>query len=129
MNHEKLLKTGLGYPGTSVKTPFYPDVPVLFVKEKMFALFGRTSDKESVNLKTSPDEAWLQRETYPGAVLPGYHMNKKHWNTVVLDGTVPDEVVLEMMRESYLLVVAGLPKKIQAELSGSLKRLFPELGK
>lgn len=77
----------------------------------MFALFGRTGSAESVNLKTSPDEAWLQRETYAGSVLPGYHMNKRHWNTVVLDGTVPDEVVLQMLDDSYRLVVAKMTKK------------------
>ncbi|SDS48883.1 Predicted DNA-binding protein, MmcQ/YjbR family [Paenibacillaceae bacterium GAS479] len=128
MNHDKLITIGLGYPGTSVKTPFDPDLQVLYVKEKMFALFGHTGENESVNLKTSPDEAWLQRETYPGAVLPGYHMNKRHWNTVVLNGEVPEAVVEGMMRESYLLVVAGMTKKAQAELAGSLKRVFPELG-
>ncbi|OXM13388.1 MmcQ/YjbR family DNA-binding protein [Paenibacillus herberti] len=128
MNHDKLITIGLGYPGTSVKTPFEPDLQVLYVKEKMFALFGHTGENESVNLKTSPDEAWLQRETYPGAVLPGYHMNKRHWNTVVLNGEVPEAVVESMMKESYLLVVAGMTKKAQAELAGSLKRAFPELG-
>ncbi|QJC54176.1 MmcQ/YjbR family DNA-binding protein [Paenibacillus albicereus] len=125
MNHEKLQRIGLGYPGASVKTPFDPHMPVLYVRDKMFALLGRTGELESVNLKVIPDEAWLQRETYPGAVLPGFHMNKRHWNTVVLNGAVPDAVVEGMLQESYLLVVAGLPKKVQAELAGSLKRIFP----
>ncbi|MGN7454101.1 MmcQ/YjbR family DNA-binding protein [Paenibacillus pasadenensis] len=128
MNHEKLLRIGLGYPGASVKTPFDPHMPVLFVKDKMFALLGSTGGVESVNLKVSPDEAWLQRETYPDAVLPGYHMNKRHWNTVVLGGAVPDDVVEGMLQESYLLVVAGLPKAVRAELAASLKRAFPDRG-
>ncbi|MFD0694702.1 MmcQ/YjbR family DNA-binding protein [Paenibacillus sp. GCM10027628] len=110
MNHEQLIDLGLSYLGTSLRYPFDPDLPVLFVQEKMFALLGKQQGVESINLKTSPDEAWLQRETYPGSVIPGYHMNKQHWNTVILNGTVPDDVISTMVRESYRLVVAKLPK-------------------
>ncbi|MGU3470910.1 MmcQ/YjbR family DNA-binding protein [Paenibacillus sp. D51F] len=125
MNHEKLIKLGLGYPGTSVKTPFDPDMQVLYVKDKMFALFGRHAEWESVNLKADPDEAWLQRESYPDSVLPGYHMNKRHWNTVVLNGQVPGDIVRQMLQESYQLVVAKFPKRVRAELAGSMKRGMP----
>ncbi|MCS7463879.1 MmcQ/YjbR family DNA-binding protein [Paenibacillus doosanensis] len=110
MNHERLIELGLTYYGTSLRYPFDPDMPVLYVRNKIFALLGKQQGVESVNLKTLPDEAWLQRETYPGAVIPGYHMNKKHWNTVILSGTVPDDVLVTMFRESYELVVAKLPK-------------------
>lgn len=116
MNHERIIKRGLEYPGTSLRYPFDPDLPVLFVRDKMFALLGHTGSTESVNLKTSPDEAWLQRETYAGSVLPGYHMNKRHWNTVVLDGTVPDDVLLHMLDDSYRLVVAKLTKAERLQL-------------
>lgn len=110
MNHHRLIELGLKYPGTRQRYPFDPNMPVLFVGSKMFALFSDWYGAESVNLKTSPDEAWLQRETYPGAVLPGYHMNKRHWNTVVLDGGVPDDVVVQMLDDSYRLVAAKLTR-------------------
>jgi predicted DNA-binding protein (MmcQ/YjbR family) len=110
MDHQQLIELGLSYRGTSLRYPFDPELPVLYVRDKMFALLGQHHGVESVNLKTAPDEAWLQRETYPGAVLPGYHMNKRHWNTVVLNGEVPDDVVTGMLQESYRLVVAKLPR-------------------
>ncbi|MBB6735675.1 MmcQ/YjbR family DNA-binding protein [Cohnella zeiphila] len=110
MNHKQLIELGLGLPGTSLKYPFDPAMPVLFVGSRLFALLGRSDGKESVNLKTPPEEAWLLRETYPGSVLPGYHMNKKHWNTVILNGSVPNDVIEQMLRDSYQLVRAKLPK-------------------
>ena len=110
MNHHQLIEIGLNYEGTSLRYPFDPDLPVLFVQKRMFALLGKLHGVEMVNLKTSPDEAWLHRETYPEAVIPGYHMNKKHWNTVLLNGVVPDEVIIEMLWESYQRVIAKLPK-------------------
>ncbi|NEW07254.1 MmcQ/YjbR family DNA-binding protein [Paenibacillus sp. SYP-B3998] len=119
MNHEQIIALGLSYKGTSLRYPFDPQQPVLFVREKMFALFGNQQGVESINLKTSPDEAWLQRQTYPGTVLPGYHMNKQHWNTVVLNGTVPDEVLVVMLQESYQLVIAKLTKSERQALISS----------
>ncbi|THF84208.1 MmcQ/YjbR family DNA-binding protein [Cohnella fermenti] len=116
LSPQRLIELGLAYPGTSVKHPFDPNMPVLFVGSKMFALIGASSGSPSVNLKTSPDEAWLQRESYPGSVLPGYHMNKKHWNTVLLDGSVPDAVIAEMLEVSYLLVQAKLTRAERDEL-------------
>jgi predicted DNA-binding protein (MmcQ/YjbR family) len=117
MDHQKLIALGLSYRGTSLRYPFDPGMPVLYVQEKMFALLGKRESIDSVNLKTSPDEAWLQRETYPGAVLPGYHMNKQHWNTVLLNGEVPDEMIFIMLKESYRLVVAKLPKAERERLN------------
>ncbi|GIP24642.1 MmcQ/YjbR family DNA-binding protein [Paenibacillus sp. J22TS3] len=110
MNHQQLIELGLGYPGTSLRYPFDPELPVLYVGSKMFALLGTHEGVESVNLKVDPDEAWVQRESYPGTVLPGYHMNKRHWNTVVLNGQVPDEIIASMLLESYQLVVSKMPK-------------------
>ncbi|MFC5528979.1 MmcQ/YjbR family DNA-binding protein [Cohnella yongneupensis] len=104
INHEQLIAIGLGKAGASLQYPFDPNLPVLFVGSKMFALLGRTGTHESVNLKVVPEEAWLTRQQYPDAVLPGYHMNKKHWNTVVLNGTVPSDEVLDMLEQSYRLV-------------------------
>lgn len=110
MTHQQLIEAGLQKRGTSLRCPFDPELPVLFVRDKMFAILGTTEGTPSISLKTNPDEAWLQREAYPYAVLPGYHLNKRHWNTVVLNGTVPDGAVLQMLDESYRLVVAKLPK-------------------
>jgi len=110
MNHTRLIEEALKLPGTTLQYPFDPALPVLFVGKKMFALYGATGEQESVNLKADPEEAWLMRQQYPGSVLPGYHMNKKHWNTVVLDGSVPDEEVLAMQLQSYRLVLSKLTR-------------------
>jgi len=111
MNHAQLIEQGLKRPGTSLRYPFDPGLPVLFVGSKMFALLGRTGERESVNLKADPEEAWLLRQQYAGSVLPGYHMNKKHWNTVVLNGGVPDDEVLAMLEQSYRLAWSKLTKR------------------
>ncbi|TFE29018.1 MmcQ/YjbR family DNA-binding protein [Cohnella luojiensis] len=116
MSHKELIAQGLKWRAVSLKYPFDPDLPVLFVGSKMFALFGRTGDHESVNLKAEPEEAWLLRQQYPSSVLPGYHMNKKHWNTVVLDGSVPGSEVLAMMEQSYQLAWGKLTKRERDEL-------------
>lgn len=116
MNHTQLIEKGLALPGTSLQYPFDPDLPVLFVGSRMFALLGRTEQHESVNLKAVPEEAWLQRQQYPGSVLPGYHMNKKHWNTVILSGSVPDSEVLTMLEQSYQLVCSKMTKREREQL-------------
>lgn len=110
MDHSQIIEYGLGKPGTSLRYPFDPDLPVLFVADKMFALLGGFNGAPSVNLKTDPELAWVQRQQYPETVLPGYHMNKTHWNTVILNGKVPDEELLTMVDDSYRLVVSKLPK-------------------
>jgi predicted DNA-binding protein (MmcQ/YjbR family) len=71
---------------------------------------------ESVNLKCNPARALELREAYTG-IRPGYHQNKRHWNTVDLDGSVEDDVVRGLIEDSYLLVVAGLPRALRAELA------------
>jgi predicted DNA-binding protein (MmcQ/YjbR family) len=116
IDHEKLITHGLTLAGTSLQYPFDPNLPVLFVVSKMFALFGMTNKKQSVNLKVVPEEAWMLRQQYPGTVLPGYHMNKKHWNTVVLDGKVPDTELIDMLELSYHLVYSKLTKKEREEI-------------
>ena len=69
---------------------------------------------ESVNLKCDPQKAINLREKFAG-INPGYHMNKKHWNTVDINKDVPDSLILKMIDESYLLVLKSLPKKVQRE--------------
>jgi predicted DNA-binding protein (MmcQ/YjbR family) len=116
MNHQQLNDFALNKPGTSRRYPFDPHLPVLFVGEKMFALLGHTDGVESVNLKGDPEQNWMLREQYPKTVLPGYHMNKRHWNTVLINGTVPEDVLLQLVEESYLLVWRGLPKSERQQI-------------
>ncbi|HWR99955.1 MAG TPA: MmcQ/YjbR family DNA-binding protein, partial [Prolixibacteraceae bacterium] len=87
---------------------------VLKVGGKMFALLS-LDKTPSVNLKCDPERAVDLREHYD-AILPGYHMNKQHWNTVLLEGNLPDRLVAELIDHSYELVFASLPKKIQEEV-------------
>ena len=85
------------------------------VSGKMFALARLDGDPLSVSLKCEPELAQQLRETHP-AVTPGYHLNKRHWNTVTLDGSLADRVIREMIEDSYDLVVSGLPKARQRAL-------------
>lgn len=85
---------------------------------KIFALTD-INEFETINLKCDPEEAIQLRERYD-AVQPGYHMNKKHWNTIILDGSVPDKFVFQWIDHSYELVVEGLTKKLKDEL-GKIK--------
>jgi predicted DNA-binding protein (MmcQ/YjbR family) len=86
--------------------PFGEDVAVLKVADKMFALLP-VSGPVSISLKCDPAWAVVLRDTYP-AVTPGYHLNKRHWNSLLMDGTIPDEEVQEMIDHSYDLVVKSL---------------------
>jgi predicted DNA-binding protein (MmcQ/YjbR family) len=93
--------------------PFGEEALVFKVMGKMFALLSLES--HWVNLKCDPEKAIAVREQYP-SVTPGYHMNKKHWNTIYLDQSIPDKLMKEWIVDSYWLVVEGLPKKLQLEL-------------
>lgn len=95
--------------------PFDENVLVFKVMGKIFALTD-VNEFESINLKCDPEEAVLLRERFD-CVVPGYHMNKKHWNTIVLDGSVSDKLIYEWIDHSYEQVVKGLPKKQQQELA------------
>lgn len=96
-------------PGAEETTPFGPDVLVYKVAGKMFALADPSDFPSRINLKCDPDRAVTLREEHEG-ILPGYHMNKKHWNTLVLDGHLPASLVQSLIDHSYDLVVASLPK-------------------
>lgn len=89
--------------------PFGPEARVFKVREKMFALLAVRNGVEQVNLKCDPEEALMLRDVFD-AVLPGYHMNKAHWNTVLLDGSIPPGEIERMMDRSYGLVVKSLKK-------------------
>jgi predicted DNA-binding protein (MmcQ/YjbR family) len=96
-------------PDATEETPFGPEALVFKVRGKMFALVAWQEEPLSISLKCDPDEALFLRDIYP-AVRPGYHMNKRHWNTVTLDGTIPEAELWRMIDDSYALVVRGLPK-------------------
>jgi len=110
MTDTSTLRSRLGaYPGATEDFPFDADTLVLKVSGKMFAMTGLEETPLRVTLKGDPDDNEALRAAYP-AVQPGHYMNKRHWNTVVLDGTVPDDVLTEMIGNSYALVVRGLPR-------------------
>lgn len=94
--------------------PFDKNTLVFKVKGKMFAL-ADVDLFESINLKCDPGRAVELREQFEG-ITPGYHMNKRHWNTVLTDGSVPDKLLYELIDHSYELVVSSLPKKDQGGL-------------
>jgi len=98
--------------------PFGPEVLVYKVKGKMFATLAIDADDGTgrANLKCDPERALELRCDYD-AILPGYHMNKRHWNTLVLDGSLPARLVRELVDHSWELVVAGLPNKVKAEIA------------
>lgn len=114
MNIEWLRDYCLSKAGVTESFPFGEDVLVFKVLGKMFALIS-INDPDSVNLKCDPEKAIELRAEYPEAVIPGYHMNKKLWNTVYFQG-VPAPLLKELVDHSYTEVVAKLPKKIQLEL-------------
>jgi len=101
-------------PGFSEDLPFGPDVLAFRLADKIFALMD-VDRFESVNLKCDPERAIELRERYVG-ITPGYHMNKKHWNTVATDDSVPDRLILDLADHSYELVRASLPKKVREGL-------------
>ena len=90
--------------------PFNPETSVFKVGGKLFALSTLDRRPLTVNLKCDPEDAVRLRAGHPGLIVPGYHMNKRHWNTVTADGSLPDRLVRELVEDSYDLVVAGLPR-------------------
>lgn len=103
-------------PGTTEETPFGPQALVYKVAGRMFALLMHDRTPLAVNLKCDPQQALIIRDTF-SAVTPGYHMNKKHWNTVDLEAGLDIELVQSWIDDSYDLVKSKLPKAVQARLS------------
>ncbi|MEP1095204.1 MAG: MmcQ/YjbR family DNA-binding protein [Cyclobacteriaceae bacterium] len=108
MNIEEFRDYCLAKPGATEHFPF-DDNTLVFKVVKMFAL-ADVKDFESINLKCDPEYAVELREKYPG-VIPGYHMNKKHWNTISMDGGVSDKELYQWIDDSYNLIVASLSTK------------------
>jgi predicted DNA-binding protein (MmcQ/YjbR family) len=112
---EEFREYCLNKPHVTEGTPFGEDVLVFKVSGKMFALAALDEIPATANLKCDPDLALELRDRYE-QVQPGYHMNKKHWNTVLIDGGIPDSELRMMIDHSYELVVRSLPKAKRAKL-------------
>jgi predicted DNA-binding protein (MmcQ/YjbR family) len=115
---EKISEFASALAGVVEEQPFGPDVDVLKVGGKIFAILSPTSSPESISLKCDPELAIELRLQYT-AVIPGYHLNKRLWNTVQLDSTVPDDEVIQMVIHSYEQVIAGLSKSVRQGLTSS----------
>ena len=111
VNLESYREYCLSKKGAEETFPFGESVLVFKVEGKMFALSG-VEDFERISLKVKPEEGVELRDSYP-AVREAYHLNKKHWITVMMDGTVSDKLVRQWIDRSYELVVDGLPKKVR----------------
>ena len=120
MTIEEFRDYCLSKPGSSESFPFDEDVLVFKVMNKMFTLTSLKKWEEgdhSVNLKCDPEKAIAYRQKYPDDVFPGYHMSKKHWNTVVIEyGNLDENLIKHMINHSYELVVSKLPKRDREKL-------------
>jgi len=110
MTFEETRKYLLGKPESVLEYPFGPDTAVFKVNSRMFATLSENEAGAYSNLKCNPEEAIMLRDLFR-EVVPGYHMNKKHWNTVHLDGELPNGEIERMIDNSYTIVVKSLPRK------------------
>lgn len=110
MTPEELRGFCLSFDAVVEEFPFGPQTSVFKVLGKMFALTSLGVRPLTVNLKCDPEDAVRLRHEHEGLVIPGWHMNKRHWNTVTVDGDLPARLVKELIEDSYDLVVAGLPR-------------------
>jgi predicted DNA-binding protein (MmcQ/YjbR family) len=115
MNASELRTWCLRQPGATEEFPFGPVPSVFKVAGKIFALSALERTPLEVSVKCEPELAVDLRASYP-AIRPGYHLNKRHWNTITLDGSLPDELVRDLIEDSYDLVVSALPKRIREQL-------------
>ena len=112
LNVEQIREYCLRKKGVTEEFPFDEETLVFKVAGKIFLLVSLDSIPLQFNVKCDPEVATDLRERYE-SVEPGYHMNKKHWNTVIIDGSVPDKIILDWINDSYSLVIAGLKKQIK----------------
>ena len=110
MDVETFRNYCLSKKGVTENFPFGEDTLVFKVLSKMFALTGLDGEDFRVNLKCDPERAIQYRETYPDSIIPGWHMNKKHWNTVYFETGLPEKLLIELIDHSYDLVASKLPK-------------------
>ena len=125
MNGEQARSYFLSLPEALEDFPFSSDTPVFKIKGKMFGFLRYKEGVGHINLKCNPEEAIVMRDIFE-SVIPGYHMNKEHWNTVILDGTVPREEIESMIDTSYALVVQNLTKadRLRLEIRHGKSRIF-----
>ncbi|MFI5966630.1 MmcQ/YjbR family DNA-binding protein [Streptomyces asoensis] len=110
MTPQQLRALCLSFNAAVEEFPFRPEISVFKVGGKLFALTTLDARPLTVNLKCDPDDAVRLRGEHEGLIVPGYHMNKRHWNTVTVDAGLPERLVRELVEDSYDLVVAGLPR-------------------
>jgi len=115
MNIETLRAYCISKKAVEETFPFGEDTLVFKVAGKMFLLTSLSQSPLQFNAKCDPDEAVELRDLYD-AIQPGYHMNKQHWNTVIIDGTIPAKLLRRLIDDSYNLVVRSLPKKLREQL-------------
>ena len=116
MTAHSLRKLCLQFPGAYEDFPFGPEHSVFKVEKKLFAISALEASPLKVSLKCEPELAEQLRASYPDAVTPGYHLHKRHWNTVLADGALPDEMVRDMVEDSYDLIVAAMPAAVRERL-------------
>ena len=118
MDGDELRAACLGRPGAVETFPFGPEHSVFKVGGKMFAISALERTPLEISLKCEPELAAELRGSYP-AIRPGYHLNKRHWNTLTCDGRLGDQLVCDLIEDSYDLVVSALPKRTRQELGWS----------
>ena len=106
----------LARPGVTEERPFGPITTVFKVEGKVFLLSALERAPLQVSLKCEPPLAEQLRRDYPATVRPGYHLNKRHWNTVTCDGSIPDPMVIDMLEDSYDLVVSAMSRATRERL-------------
>jgi predicted DNA-binding protein (MmcQ/YjbR family) len=109
MDAAELRQHCLSFSGSIETAPFGPQTAVFKVEDKIFAISRLASEPLEISLKCEPQLAEQLRESHP-AIRPGYHLNKRHWNTVTVDGSLPDQMLRDMIEDSYDLIVSRLPR-------------------
>jgi predicted DNA-binding protein (MmcQ/YjbR family) len=117
----QLRKHCLSFPGAEETFPFGPNTSVFKVEGKLFALSALAMEPLQVSVKCEPLLAEQLRAAH-SSVIPGYHLNKRHWNTVIVDGSLPDGMIRDLVEDSYDLIVSKLPKARQRALGWSGSR-------
>jgi predicted DNA-binding protein (MmcQ/YjbR family) len=115
MDYEKLLNHLKSKSGAVVDFPFNPVTLVFKVGDKMFALISLDEKPLRMNLKCDPAKAEVLRDCF-AAIIPGYHMNKRHWNTLILDDSLPEDLIFSLIDDSYNLVVKSLSKAVRQRI-------------
>lgn len=118
MTARRLRDHCLGFPGSVEEFPFSPGLSVFKVEGKMFALTDLGAEPLQLSLKCEPELAEQLRAAHP-AITEGYHLNKRHWNTVTIDGSLPDRMLRDMVEDSYDLVVASFSRARREALGWS----------